>query len=122
MAILKDMPTGIRSNIWMFTIYMEFAPSFAEHCAGRVSAVHGIFLSSWEQQMTVMKWKGVDKLTHRQFINFFLSYDPRNSIELKLAHYLKLELDGKEMFMLKWLGMFDDELVGLDNRNACTDS
>ncbi|MFK7925084.1 MAG: saccharopine dehydrogenase family protein [Bacteroidia bacterium] len=56
----------------------------------------------------------VANLTHRQFINFFLSYDPNNSIELKLAHYLNLDLDCQEMFMLKWLDMFEDELVGLD--------
>jgi saccharopine dehydrogenase-like NADP-dependent oxidoreductase len=58
--------------------------------------------------------EGVDELTHRQFLNFFLSYDPHNSIELKLAHYMNLALDSHEMFMLKWLGMFDDELVGLE--------
>ncbi len=58
--------------------------------------------------------EGVAELTHRQFINFFLSYDPNNSIELKLAHYMNLDLDCQEMFMLKWLGMFDDELVGLE--------
>ncbi|MEL6593171.1 MAG: saccharopine dehydrogenase C-terminal domain-containing protein [Bacteroidota bacterium] len=58
--------------------------------------------------------EGVNQLTHRQFINFFLSYDPHNSIELKLAHYMNLDLDSQEMFMLKWLGMFEDELVGLE--------
>ena len=58
--------------------------------------------------------EGVAELTHRQFINFFLSYDLHNSIELKLAHYMNLALDSQEMFMLKWLGMFDDELVGLE--------
>lgn len=56
----------------------------------------------------------VANLTHRQFINFFLSYDPNNSIELKLAHYLNLDLDCQEMFMLKWLDMFEEEKVGLD--------
>ncbi|MEL6626894.1 MAG: saccharopine dehydrogenase C-terminal domain-containing protein [Bacteroidota bacterium] len=58
--------------------------------------------------------EGVDKMTHRQFINSFLSYDPHNSIELKLAHYLKLDLDGTVMHKFNWLGMFDDELVGLN--------
>ncbi|MEL7532975.1 MAG: saccharopine dehydrogenase family protein [Bacteroidota bacterium] len=58
--------------------------------------------------------EGVAELTHRQFINFFLSYDPNNSIELKLAHYMNLDLDCQEMFMLKWLGMFEEELVGLE--------
>ena len=58
--------------------------------------------------------EGVSNMTHRQFINSFLSYDPHNSVELKLAHYMKLDLDGAEMFKLKWLGMFEEEPVGLD--------
>lgn len=58
--------------------------------------------------------ESVDSMTHRQFINSFLSYDPDNSVELKLAHYMNLDLDSQEMFKLKWLGMFDEELVGLD--------
>lgn len=57
--------------------------------------------------------EGVKELTHRQFLNFFLSYDPSNSIELKLAHYMNLALDSQEMFMLRWLDMFEEELVGL---------
>ncbi len=56
----------------------------------------------------------VDQMTHRQFINSFLSYNPYDSVELKLAHYLNLGLESEEMFKLKWLGMFEDELVGLD--------
>lgn len=56
----------------------------------------------------------VDKMTHRQFINSFLSFNPNDSVELKLAHYLSLDMQGEEMHKLRWLGMFDDELVGLD--------
>lgn len=58
--------------------------------------------------------EGVSTMTHRQFINSFLSYDPANSVELKLAHYLKLDLDGPVMYKLNWLGLFEDEPVGLD--------
>lgn len=58
------------------------------------------------------KMEGVEKMTHRQFINSFLSYNPSDSVELKLAHYLQLELEGEEMFRLRWLGLFEDELVG----------
>jgi len=58
--------------------------------------------------------EGVDKMTHRQFINSFLSYDPHNSVELKLAHYMGLDLEGEEMFKLKWLGLFQEELIGLE--------
>jgi saccharopine dehydrogenase (NADP+, L-glutamate forming) len=57
--------------------------------------------------------ENVSSMTHRQFINSFLSYNPRDSVELKLAHYLNLDLDNGIMFKLKWLGMFDDEPVGL---------
>lgn len=58
--------------------------------------------------------ENVAEMTHRQFINSFLSYNPHDSVELKLAHYLNLELDGEEMYKLKWLGVFDDEPVGLE--------
>lgn len=57
--------------------------------------------------------ESVSSMTHRQFINSFLSYNPHDSIELKLAHYLNLDLESEIMFKLKWLGMFDDEPVGL---------
>ncbi|OEK00470.1 saccharopine dehydrogenase [Roseivirga sp. 4D4] len=57
--------------------------------------------------------EGVSDMTHRQFVNSFLSYNPNDSIELKLAHYLKLDVDGTEMHKLRWLGMFDEEPVGL---------
>lgn len=58
--------------------------------------------------------ENVSGMTHRQFINSFLSYNPHDSVELKLAHYLNLDLDNGIMFKLRWLGMFDDELVGLN--------
>ena len=58
--------------------------------------------------------EGVGNMTHRQFINSFLSYNPHDSVELKLAHYLNLDLEGEEMFKLKWLGLFNDEPVGLN--------
>jgi saccharopine dehydrogenase-like NADP-dependent oxidoreductase len=57
--------------------------------------------------------ENVEELTHRQFINSFLFYNPSDSIELKLAHYLNLDMDSAEMHKIKWLGMFSDELVGL---------
>jgi len=56
---------------------------------------------------------GVQNMTHRQFINSFLSYNPNDSVELKLAHYLSLELDGPEMHKLKWLDIFEETPVGL---------
>ncbi len=55
----------------------------------------------------------VETMTHRQFINSFLSYNPHDSVELKLAHYLNLDMQGEIMHKLKWVGIFSDELVGL---------
>lgn len=58
--------------------------------------------------------ENVGEMTHRQFINSFLSYNPNDSIELKLAHYMNLEMESEIMYKIKWLGMFSDELVGLE--------
>lgn len=52
-------------------------------------------------------------LTHRQFINSFLRYNPHDSVELKLMHYLNLEETSEIFRQLKWLGLFSDEKVGL---------
>ncbi len=56
----------------------------------------------------------VDKMTHRDFLNSFLSYNPTDTVELKLAHYMGLERDGAEMHCLRWAGFFDKDPVGLD--------
>ncbi|MGD1957878.1 MAG: saccharopine dehydrogenase family protein [Fulvivirga sp.] len=58
--------------------------------------------------------QGIEGMTHRDFINSFLSYNPHDSVELKLAHYMGLDIDGPEMHRLKWGGVFDNELIGLD--------
>jgi saccharopine dehydrogenase-like NADP-dependent oxidoreductase len=58
--------------------------------------------------------EGVDQMTHRQFINSFLQYNPHDSVELKLAHYMNFGLESEEMYKLQWLGLFTDELVGID--------
>ncbi|WP_258103714.1 saccharopine dehydrogenase family protein [Marinoscillum sp. MHG1-6] len=55
----------------------------------------------------------VDEMTHRQFLNSFLSYNPSDSVELKLAHYMNLSRDSEEMYKIKHLGLFEEELVGL---------
>lgn len=57
--------------------------------------------------------EGVPEMTHRQFINSFLSYNPTDSVELKLAHYLGLDREGPEIHALQWLGLFEEEPVGL---------
>lgn len=58
--------------------------------------------------------ENVAAMTHRQFINSFLQYNPHDSVELKLAHYLNIGLESEEMYKLKWLGLFNEEPVGLE--------
>ncbi len=57
--------------------------------------------------------EGVGDMSHREFINSFLYYNPHDSVELKLAHYLNIDLEAEVMHRLKWLGIFEDELIGL---------
>jgi len=56
----------------------------------------------------------VSEMSHRQFINSFLPYNPHDSVELKLAHNMNIGLESQEMFMLKWLDIFKETPVGLD--------
>lgn len=56
-------------------------------------------------------------ITHRQFTNSFLAFNASDSVELKLMHYMKLDQDSEVIEKLNWLGIFDDEPVGLD-KNA----
>ena len=58
--------------------------------------------------------ENVSDMSHRQFINSFLSYNPHDSVELKLAHYMNIGLESEEMYKLKWLDIFEDCLIGLD--------
>lgn len=58
--------------------------------------------------------ENVAAMTHRDFVNSFLQYNPHDSVELKLAHYLHIGLESEEMYKLKWLGLFEKELVGLE--------
>lgn len=58
--------------------------------------------------------ENVPELTHRQFINSFLRYNPHDSVELKLAHYMNIGLESEEMYKLQWLRLFENEPVGLE--------
>lgn len=60
--------------------------------------------------------EGSENMTYRQFINSFLAYSPTDSVELKLAHYMKLDQDDVELLdKLKWLGIYEDTKIGLKN-------
>lgn len=57
-----------------------------------------------------------EEMTHREFINLFLPYNPTDSVELKLRHYLNLAHDEIALFeKLEWLDLFKDIPVGLKN-------
>lgn len=53
-------------------------------------------------------------LTKRQFLNLFLAYNPHDSIELKLMHYLNIPHDSEIIDKLNYLGLFSDEPIELD--------
>ncbi len=56
----------------------------------------------------------VATMTYRQFINSFLAYNPYDSVELKLRAYLKMEHDDPAMELLQWLGLFENDPIGLE--------
>lgn len=56
-----------------------------------------------------------ENMTHREFINSFLPWNPNDSVELKLRHYLKIDLDDTLWDKLVWLGIFDNTKVGIKN-------
>ena len=59
--------------------------------------------------------EGSENMTNRDFINSFLAYNPHDSVELKLRHYLGIEQDDYIWEKLVWLGLFEDRKIGLKN-------
>jgi saccharopine dehydrogenase (NAD+, L-glutamate forming) len=57
--------------------------------------------------------EGSKNMTHRDFINSFLAYNPYDSVELKFRYYLKIEQDDEVWEKLEWLGLFEREKIGL---------
>lgn len=51
--------------------------------------------------------EGSRDMTKRDFINAFLPYNPYDSVELKLRHYLKIDQDDIIWDKLVWLGIFE---------------
>tara|TARA_R110002072_G_scaffold83655_3_gene189749 strand:- start:1639 stop:2982 length:1344 start_codon:yes stop_codon:yes gene_type:complete len=57
-----------------------------------------------------------ENMTFREFINLFLPYNPHDSVELKLRHYLNMAHDDIELFdKLKWLDIFESIPIGIKN-------
>ena len=55
------------------------------------------------------------EMTYRDFINTFLAYNPTDSVELKLMHYLKIDQDDAIMEKLEWLDIFKETPIPLKN-------
>lgn len=58
--------------------------------------------------------EGSKNMTKREFINSFLPYNPHDSVELKLRHYLKIDMDDIIWDKLVWLGIFDKDQMGFE--------
>lgn len=57
--------------------------------------------------------EGVNRMTHRSFIDAFTNADKTISLEEKLMRMFSLAKDGEELTRLRWSGLLDDEPVGL---------
>ncbi len=58
--------------------------------------------------------EGSENMSYREFINSFLAYNPTDSVELKLRHYLKIDQDDAVWAKLLELNLFDkSKIVGL---------
>lgn len=57
--------------------------------------------------------EGSKDMTKRDFINAFLPYNPTDSVELKLKHYLKIDQDDIIFDKLEWLDIFKDDKVDI---------
>ena len=53
--------------------------------------------------------KNTDQLSFRDFTNLFLAYNPYDSVELKLMHYLNIPQDSDIMDKLQWSGIFSQK-------------
>lgn len=54
-----------------------------------------------------------EEMTHREFINSFLYYHPRDSVEVKLYRAFHIDQDSPVIEMLEWLDIFSDEKIGI---------
>lgn len=54
-----------------------------------------------------------ENLTYREFINSFLKYRIGKTVEQKYAEYTGLNDDSFHMYKLRWLGLFQEEKIGL---------
>ncbi len=53
--------------------------------------------------------------TYHQFINSFTKYETTKPVEEKVAEYLKIDPESHVMYLLRWTGIFDDKVIGLES-------
>jgi len=58
--------------------------------------------------------EGLQDMTRRDFTNSFLYYHPSDSVETKLFHDQNIAQDSEIIPKLKWLGIFDNDPIGLE--------
>ncbi|MBT3242836.1 MAG: saccharopine dehydrogenase [Bacteroidetes bacterium] len=54
-------------------------------------------------------------MTYCEFVNSFMKYDPETPIEQKLSQYTGIDPEGEIMEKIKWLGLFENEIIGVKN-------
>lgn len=57
--------------------------------------------------------EGSDTMTNREFINSFMAYQTDIPVETKLAKYLGFKEDSDMMERLRWLGIFENRVIGV---------
>ncbi|NMC99858.1 MAG: saccharopine dehydrogenase, partial [Bacteroidales bacterium] len=56
-----------------------------------------------------------ENISYRDFINMYLPYDNSLSVEEKVCRMFNIDMNSREMHLLKWCGIFDKVQVGLKN-------
>ena len=59
-------------------------------------------------------YEGSKEHTYRQFINSFTKYCVKKPVEHKVAEYLNIDPESLIMYMIRWTGIFEDEVIGLE--------
>jgi saccharopine dehydrogenase-like NADP-dependent oxidoreductase len=57
---------------------------------------------------------GLRKMSFRDYTNLFLAYNPHDSVELKIKHYLNIPQDSDIFDKLEWAGLFSNETFEFD--------
>ena len=93
---LEDIPTILRGTLRR-----------SGYCAGWDVFVQ---LGATDDTYTI---SDSENLTYREFINMFLPHNETDSVEQKLCDYVGIDMESETMSRLKWLGIFDDNKIGL---------